>query len=163
MWVANRWRDTEQLSLPDWLMQSDVDSTTVALAKVPEGDSNQGNGDASKSIDESLVKGAAIFRKMGCQSCHTTEGSTKAKRLQFNDSLGRTLSARNLSKEPLRRGVDRREIYWRIFLGIPGTPHPKVEGTLAADDVRSLVDYVADLAQSAEGIKSTNHSRRISH
>lgn len=163
MWVANRWRDTEQLTLPDWLMQSDVNSPTAALAKGHGGNSNQGNGDASKSIDESLVKGAAIFRKMGCQSCHTTEDSTKAKRLQFNDSLGRTLSARNLSKEPLRRGVDRREIYWRIFLGIPGTPHPKVEGSLADDDARSLVDYVADLAQSAEGLKSTNHSRRISH
>lgn len=161
-WVADRWRDTDSLSVPAWLMQAPAAATTAAGSNRSDESSDAPSNDTSADATESLAQGAAIFRKMGCQSCHAAEDSNKTNKLQFNDSLGRTISARNLLKEPLRRGSDRREIYWRIFLGIPGTPHPKVEGTLSDDEARLLVDYVAELARSAEGVKSTNHLRRIS-
>ncbi|XZE46812.1 c-type cytochrome [Pirellulaceae bacterium SH467] len=143
-WVEARWRDVETLPIPKWLSEPSIATLS----------------NDSEEVDQaSVAAGADLFRKVGCHSCHAGHDSGPVASTQFNDSLGRTITARRFQNEPMRRGVDPAELYRRIFLGMPGTPHPNVEGGLSDEEIRALIDYVVTLARAASN-SGTNHSRR---
>ena len=79
--------------------------------------------------------GEEVFSRLGCIQCHRTSAESSIR--LFGDSMGRTLRARDFITEPMRRGNDRQEIYRRIVLGMPGTPHPALASSL---DLASPLD-----------------------
>ncbi len=100
---------------------------------------------------ENIEQGKVIFERVGCNRCHIADSTTR-----YFDSLGRTLTARRLGIEPLRRGSSDIELARRILLGIPGTPHPAVD--LPSGELAQLIAYVQSLQQSVE-LKSSNYQR----
>ncbi|AMV33519.1 Cytochrome c [Pirellula sp. SH-Sr6A] len=143
-WIEARWRDVEALPIPTWLTAS-----SIALS----------SDDTGEIKPAQLSAGAELFRKFACLNCHAGHDSGPITSTQFNDAIGRTIIARRFQNEPMRRGTDPIELYRRIFLGIPGTLHPKVLGELSDKETRALIDYVIALAKTAPS-SGTNHNRR---
>lgn len=108
------------------------------------------------ATSDDLSEGREQFKSLGCVQCHSDTYS-KSNRI-FIDRLGRTVSARNLFTEPLRRGSELHEIYLRIVCGIPGSPHPQTV-TTSGMDLRPLVHYVQSLLP-ANYPATTNYARR---
>ena len=111
----------------------------------------------------SIESGRVLFRASKCASCHTTndvgnEGPEKTLTNLF-DSLGRRMHPPNLSIDPLHGGIEAEEIYKRIALGIPGTPHPALVGT--HEEISTLVAYILSLRSDMNDV-TTNHQRRMS-
>ena len=66
------------------------------------------------------------------------------------------MRAPNLSSDSLHGGDEPEEIYKRIALGIPGTPHPALVGT--HEEIGSLVAYIRSI-RSTKPAATTNHQR----
>ncbi len=114
---------------------------------------------------DSTASGRVLFRAARCISCHTTDDEVvndEMSKVTINlfDSLGRRMRAPNLSSDPLHGGDEPDEIYKRIALGIPGTPHPALVGT--HEEIGSLVAYICSI-RSSNPTSTTNHQRRTSN
>jgi mono/diheme cytochrome c family protein len=108
-----------------------------------------------------------------CTDCHGPEGYGDGPRSPLYDDWNRvklgaddaetarrarlfslplqSLPARNFHDEPLHGGSRPLDIYWRICIGIKGTPMPAggpspgVPGSLKPEEIWHLVDYVRHL------------------
>jgi cytochrome c553 len=106
--------------------------------------------------------GAELLKRYGCFNCHpayapSTRTSSEvvdkfagqdsmsdgkaAGAMEFFDSLGRPLAVPNLSTSKFRGGDSPRDIYLRLRLGIPGTPHP-ANPSASDQELIDLVYYV---------------------
>ncbi|MCA9129660.1 MAG: c-type cytochrome [Planctomycetales bacterium] len=111
---------------------------------------------------EIVNEGRDLFRRVGCQQCHrvpdSAEASAVSSAVKLFDELGRPVVARDLLNEPYRGGDEEEDIYRRVVLGIPGTPHPALQGQSDSDLLR-LVAYVRQLATKPDRRLSTNYQR----
>ena len=102
------------------------------------------------------------FEVQGCASCHPLGAAGHIQAVLF-DSLGRPIVAPNLTSDLFRGGNSRDDIYTRIVVGIPGTPHPA--SVLSQEEVQTLTEFVhaahAPLAgdQTARAARLTNYQR----
>ncbi len=68
---------------------------------------------------------------------------------------------RDLTREPLHGGATPRDLYWRIAVGIKGTPMPAAlgadgkTGALRPDEIRDLVCYIQSLSPRARRAAET--------
>jgi mono/diheme cytochrome c family protein len=111
---------------------------------------------------DSAASGRVLFRAARCTNCHTTDNAVANDEMgnpitNLFDSQGRRMRAPNLSSDSLHGGDEPDEIYKRIALGIPGTPHPALVGT--HEEIVSLVAYILSI-RSTKPAASTNHQRR---
>ncbi len=90
-----------------------------------------------------LDRAAALFAA-NCAACHGADGRGDGVR-GMTDEQGRPIQARDFVATGIWGGRTDRDLYWRIRLGMPGTPMPATE--IADEDVWQLVDYVRVLAQ----------------
>jgi mono/diheme cytochrome c family protein len=116
--------------------------------------------DWNKPIAEMLKSVDSEWASLGTDTALTSEErAARSKQLSFdrlvlkNDALPpRTIAPRNLRQNVYRGGRRPLDIYRRIYAGINGAPMPGVgpaspgaTGTLTADEIWSLVDYVRSL------------------
>lgn len=106
---------------------------------------------------EAIARGAKLFRKLACHSCHGTDGVDGQKPQLFDES-GRATWPRDFAHEPLKSGSKLESTYLRIRLGMPGTPHP-ASPNLPHEDLVDLVHYCHSLSQTPHS-KLTNFQRR---
>lgn len=112
------------------------------------------------------ANGKAVFGRAGCKQCHAASSDDGNHRLKLFDSLGRPLAIRSLVADRFRGGNSREQIYKRVVLGIPGTPHPAIGG-LTESDILDIVQYVHELSQESHARKrpltpaTTNFQRRL--
>jgi mono/diheme cytochrome c family protein len=108
------------------------------------------------------ASGRVLFHAARCTNCHTTDNGAANDEMgkaitNLFDSQGRRMRAPNLSADSLHGGDEPDEIYKRIALGIPGTPHPALVGT--HEEIASLVAYIRSI-RSTRPAATTNHQRR---
>jgi mono/diheme cytochrome c family protein len=137
-----------------WVRQR---STPGEPLEIPKFDDLSGYASAS---------GKAAFDRAGCKQCHTAASQDGSDLPKFFDTLGRPVASRNLVADRFRGGNAREEIYKRVVLGMPGTPHPAISG-LSETEIVDIVQYVHELSkQSHENEKpllptTTNYQRRL--
>ena len=145
-WIEHRLLPSEALSLPQ----------VLAIESGAHG--------FESTAGDVLEIGLSLFRQAGCQSCHVDSIDPSPDDLRrpsvLFDSLGRPIQARDLRRDAFRRGNSFAEIYRRLVLGIPGTPHPAIGG-FNEHQLIVLVRFVAQL-NFLEGEKKyqTNAERR---
>lgn len=109
------------------------------------------------NISTLVSRGRAVFRSAGCNGCHNVRGKNIRVGNRLFDSLGRPLHAPNLGHDAFHGGDEPSEIYKRITLGIPGTPHPAL-APAQEGDVESLVAYIVS-ERIAQPVLSSNNER----
>jgi mono/diheme cytochrome c family protein len=112
------------------------------------------------------ANGKAAFDRAGCKQCHTASSEGGNELPKFFDILGRPVATRNLVADRFRAGNSHEEIYKRVLLGIPGTPHPAISG-LSEREIVDIVQYVHELSKESHENKkpltptTTNYQRRL--
>lgn len=107
---------------------------------------------------QAILRGKDTYFKLGCDNCHGEHGSGAWDTLLF-DEKGRPSPPRDLAYEPFKGGHEPESLYQRIFLGMPGTPHPAC-WNVAEEQLVDLVHYCRSLSQEPKRML-TNHQRTI--
>lgn len=115
--------------------------------------------DVPSDSDAAIRQGEQLFQSTGCRQCHTQPNSAEyaSNRKRLFDESGQPILARDFSIDPIKGGKSLDEIYRRLSLGIPGTPHPSFAGS--PSETMDLATYVLSIA-NGEKSPSTNSTRR---
>ncbi len=135
---------TDRLLDPQWVAVRSQASEPIAITDL-------------SNISGLAARGREVFRSTGCGGCHEVPGETNRVKNRLFDSLGRPIQAPNLGHDAFHGGDEPSEIYKRIMLGIPGTPHPALAPALDGD-VESLVAYIGFI-RTAKPVVETNTER----
>jgi len=92
-----------------------------------------------------IARGRETYLNLGCHHCHGDDGAGAPNMPLFDDKWRRT-RPRDLVHEPLKGGQEPESIYLRIFVGMPGTPHPACRH-VSNDKVTDLVHYCRSLSR----------------
>ena len=106
----------------------------------------------------SIARGKEAYFKLGCDNCHGEDG-TGAWDTPLFDDKGRPSPPRDLVAEPFKGGHEPESIYLRIFVGMPGTPHPAASN-VAEDQLVELVHFCRSLSREPKRVL-TNHQRAV--
>ena len=107
---------------------------------------------------QAIEAGRQFYFSQTCDSCHGQDGRGKANLLLFDDERFPT-RARDLAHESFKGGHEPEEIYRRISVGMPGTPHAASKN-LTDEQLVALVHYCRSLSQEPKRVLS-NHQRAI--
>jgi len=105
---------------------------------------------------QAIARGKEAYSRLGCDKCHGDDGAGANDTPLFDDK-GRPTTPRDLAYEPFKGGQEPESVYLRIYLGMPGTPHPACYG-VSADQRRDLVHYCRSLSREPKRAL-TNHQR----
>jgi len=108
--------------------------------------------------EQAIASGKDMYFKLGCHHCHGDDGAGASDTPLFDDK-GRLVRPRDLSREPFKGGQEPESIYLRIFVGMPGTPHPGC-WNLPGERVVDLVHYCRSLSREPKRVQ-TNHQRAL--
>jgi cytochrome c oxidase cbb3-type subunit 2 len=98
---------------------------------------------------ESAARGAKVYDKLHCASCHGVDGrGTNAVATAFKDEHEQTVAATDLT-EPwtFHGGGTAQDIYLRFRTGMTGTPMPSFRGAASDNEMWDLANYVVSLAR----------------
>ena len=106
----------------------------------------------------SLARGKGAYFNLGCDKCHGNDGAG-AWEIAYFDERGLPAPPRDLVHEPFKGGREPESIYLRVYVGMPGSPHP---GCWNVPESRlvDLVQYCRGLAREPERVL-TNHERAM--
>ena len=107
---------------------------------------------------QAIARGRDTYFELGCDNCHGEDGSG-AWDTPLSDDKGRPSPPRDLVHEPFKGGHEPESIYLRIFLGMPGTPHPACLN-VAEERLIDVVHYCRSLSQEPKRTL-TNHQRSL--
>jgi mono/diheme cytochrome c family protein len=92
---------------------------------------------------ESVAHGKQLYRDAQCDSCHGKEGKGDGPSARtLRDTDDRPIPARDLTTGVFRGGGDRLELFYRISVGMDGSPMPAFASAIDEPDRWALVDYV---------------------
>lgn len=107
---------------------------------------------------QAVARGKESYFKLGCQKCHGDDGTGVWDTPSYDDQ-GLPSPPRDLVRDPFKGGLEPEAIYLRIFVGMPGTPHPACwnvpEGQLV-----ELVHFCRSLSREPKRVQ-TNHQRAV--
>ena len=103
-----------------------------------------------------IARGKDTYFGLGCDNCHGDDG-TGALNTPLFDDKGRPSPPRDLIHDPMKGGQEPESVYLRVFVGMPGTPHPACYNA-PEDQLIDLVHYCRSLSQEPKRIL-TNHQR----
>jgi cytochrome c/Tfp pilus assembly protein PilF len=106
---------------------------------------------------ESIARGRKLYVKHACQSCHGENGEGDEVLPMFDDR-GMPVAPRHLGSGGFRGGDDPADLYRRIIIGMPGSPHPA--SAMTDDEATDLVHFVLSLRQPPSA-PLTNHQRAV--
>ena len=99
----------------------------------------------SPATPASVAAGRAVYERT-CQSCHGPTGRGDGPQVaQLRNDNGTPARPRNLVGGVFKGGGEKRNIYNRVLLGIPGTPMPATP-TLKPQEMSDLINYVRSLS-----------------
>ena len=107
---------------------------------------------------QAIARGHDIYIELGCDNCHGEDGTGASDTPLFDDK-GRPCPPRDLVREPFKGGDGPESTYLRVFVGMPGTPHPGC-WNVPNDRLVDLVHYCRGLAREPQRV-STNHQRAL--
>lgn len=95
-----------------------------------------------------VERGKVLFKEQGCVACHGETGKGDGPSAgTMKDSVGRPVRPRDFTTGVFRGGAEPKDVYYRIFAGIDGTPMPAFgENATAIEDRWALVAFVKSLA-----------------
>ena len=105
---------------------------------------------------DSIQRGREYFSEHACESCHGATGEGDEQMPLF-DNLGHPVVPCDLVHDPYKGGNEPESVYLRVFLGMPGTPHPACSN-VPEEQVVDVVHYCRSLSREPERIL-TNHER----
>ena len=108
------------------------------------------------SDDASIQRGAQLYVKQSCHSCHGKDGAGSWK-MDLVDDKGRPSWATDLRFDPYKGPTDSASIARRITLGMPGSAMP-TSRKLSDQELIDLVHYCQSLARQPKYVL-TNHQR----
>ncbi len=98
---------------------------------------------------ESIAKGKTLYADLGCATCHGDLGKGDG-REELKDSEGRPIKVRDFTQGHFRGGGDRSDLFYRVMVGMDGTPMPAYASAVEKpDDVWPLISYVLSLRAPA--------------
>jgi tetratricopeptide (TPR) repeat protein len=106
------------------------------------------------NVDE----GKIAFGKYGCERCHASSVRADNASIAMFDSRGFQVKPRRFGIEQLRKGNDYAEVYRRIVLGMPGTPHPEI-GDIDGQTLANLIAYVRSISNVQRDADGSNYNR----
>jgi mono/diheme cytochrome c family protein len=107
-------------------------------------------GKTIKGGDDMIAKGAEVYKKMMCFSCHGDAGrGNGASAFTLKDATGEPILPANLHQNwNFRGGGTVRDIYTRLMTGLNGTPMPSYADALESEEDRwALAHYVHSLSR----------------
>lgn len=114
----------------------EINTTPGEVAHAPQ----IGRGD-----QQAVARGKEIYSRLGCNKCHGDDG-TGVNDTPLYDDKGRPTVPRDLAYDLFKGGQDPEAVYRRIYLGMPGTPHPACYD-ISADERSDLVHYCLSLSR----------------
>jgi hypothetical protein len=106
---------------------------------------------------ESVARGRARYKEHACESCHAEDG-TGAENMPLFDQQGYPVVPRSLVDEPLKGGDEPEEVFLRVLLGMPGSPHPA--NVISDESLIDLVHFCQSLGKEPKR-SQTNHQRAL--
>ena len=106
----------------------------------------------------SIQRRKDVYFKLGCDNCHGDDGKGTWETPCY-DEQGLPSPPRDLVHDPFKGGFEPESIYLRLFLGMPGTPHPAA-GNVPEDQLVDLVQYCRSLSREPKRVL-TNHQRAV--
>lgn len=97
---------------------------------------------------ESLTRGRDLFVK-GCASCHGLQGKGDGQ-MMMKDSFGIPIRPRDLTTGIFKGESTPQALYFRIALGLPGSPMPSYKDAFTEDQIWDLVHYVRTLPEGGK-------------
>jgi len=105
-----------------------------------------------------IARGKEQYRTLGCANCHGDDGRGTGDTPCY-DERGRVCPPRDLVYDPMKGGPEPEALYRRIFLGMPGTPHPSCSNA-SQDQLVDLVQYCRSLSREPKRVR-TEHQRAV--
>lgn len=95
----------------------------------------------------SVERGAAVYRRERCASCHGEAGRGDGPAARALKELGgRAIRPRDHTRGVFRSGFGRADLYRAFSTGLDGTPMPALPASVAARDRWDLVHYLVSLS-----------------
>ncbi len=107
---------------------------------------------------QAIARGKDQYLALGCHKCHGKDGTGTGDTPCY-DERGRPCPPRDLVHDPLKGGPELDSMYRRIFLGMPGTPHPACS-SLPEDRLVDLIHYCRWLSRDPKRVR-TDHQRAV--
>ena len=101
--------------------------------------------------EEGLANGRRFYEDAGCIACHGPQGrgdGTSA--LELKDESGNPILPSDLTTGRFRGGNSARDVWMRLWMGMPGTPMPSFSETLTPEQTWDVAHYVASLRDRRE-------------
>jgi mono/diheme cytochrome c family protein len=105
---------------------------------------------------QAIERGKHLYAEVGCNHCHGDDG-VGARDMFLADDRGRPARPRDLVREPFKGGQEPESVYLRLFVGMPGSPHP-AGWTLSEEQLVDLVHYCRSLSREPKRLL-TNHQQ----
>jgi mono/diheme cytochrome c family protein len=107
----------------------------------------------------SIARGEELYRsqRTACAACHGPTGKGDGPQEQRNED-GMPTRPRDLTRGIFKSGRDRRQLYLRVFRGLPGSPMPASD-YLKQSEITDLLDYILSLSPE-EATARTTHRRQ---
>jgi hypothetical protein len=131
-----------------WALVYHVKSLSAEWSATPAGKPVD-VGEARAVTDETLARGAQVFRDLKCPDCHVGPSGEPPKNRDLKDDWGRPIQARDYLKGRLyfKSGGRPRDIARVVLTGIPGTPMGSYADQLKTpDDLWALATFVYSMA-----------------
>lgn len=105
------------------------------------------------STPESIQRGGALFKQLGCIECHGVDGRGDGPAAPtLRDSKGNPIQPYNFTAPPhFKCGPADQDIYRDFMTGLDGTPMPSYEVWIKPGQAWDLVHYLRSLANPARG------------
>ena len=102
--------------------------------------------DATGAASASRERGAAVYRREGCASCHGAAGTGDGPAAgKLKDAQGRPIRPRDHTRGVFRGGFRAADIYRAFSTGLDGTPMPALPEGVGARDRWDLTRYIFSL------------------
>jgi mono/diheme cytochrome c family protein len=99
---------------------------------------------------DSLSRGRKFFLA-NCATCHGNEGHGDGPGVKgMKTERGQATFPRDLARGVFKGGGERERLYYRLALGMPGTPMPGVAAALKPDEIGDVVNFVKSLSANAK-------------
>jgi cytochrome c1 len=96
---------------------------------------------------ESIARGKDTYFKLSCHSCHGNEGKGDGQQ-KMVDTEGFPTSPRDFTLGIFKGNHDPKSVYWRVALGMPGSPMPATSNA-TEDQMVDLVHFIRSLSDDA--------------
>lgn len=145
VWSITRDAERERLSARLLAQKRDLKKLDVLLQGRVTASSPATLGPEPKATPQDLEKIKPIFME-ACAKCHGADGAGMQDPAWRTDE-GHPIASRNFRSGIFKGGGRARDIYLRIYGGIPGTPMPGFGSSFSDEDIWRLVHYTKHLAQ----------------